>query len=77
MVGDLIRMGVLERHEDPADRRRRIVNVTDAKRPAIQGRLARGAAAWRKALAPLSSSERQLFVHTLRAYEAAMVESLT
>ncbi|GGR86067.1 hypothetical protein GCM10010252_25900 [Streptomyces aureoverticillatus] len=77
MVGDLSRKGLLERHEDPADRRRRIVNITDAKRPPIQGRLARGAAAWRKALAPLSSSERQMFVHTLRAYEAAMVESLT
>jgi DNA-binding MarR family transcriptional regulator len=76
MVGELSRKELLERHEDPADRRRRIVSITDEKRPAIQGWLARGAAAWRKVLAPLSPSERQLFVHTLRAYETAMLESL-
>ena len=77
MVGELSRKEILERHEDPADRRRRIVSITDAKRPAIQGWLARGAAAWRKALAPLTPSQRQLFVHTLRTYETAMLESLT
>ncbi|MFD9904885.1 MarR family winged helix-turn-helix transcriptional regulator [Streptomyces sp. NPDC059063] len=77
MVGELHRKGILERDEDPADRRRRIVRIADDKQPAIEGWLARGAAAWRKALAPLSPDQRRLFVDTLRAYEAAMVESLT
>ncbi|MFE6777540.1 MarR family winged helix-turn-helix transcriptional regulator [Streptomyces sp. NPDC057702] len=76
LVGELSRKEVLERREDPADRRRRIVSLTDAKRPAIEGWLARGAAAWRRALAPLTPAERTLFVHTLRAYETAMLESL-
>ncbi|MFD4998631.1 MarR family winged helix-turn-helix transcriptional regulator [Streptomyces buecherae] len=77
MVGELSRKEILERHEDPADRRRRIVSITDGMRPAIEGWLARGATAWRKALAPLSPSERRLFVRTLRAYETAMLESLS
>ncbi|WP_406012894.1 MarR family winged helix-turn-helix transcriptional regulator [Streptomyces sp. NBC_00984] len=76
LVGELSRKELLERQEDPADRRRRIVSIAAEKRPAIQGWLARGAASWRTALAPLSVSERQLFVHTLRAYETAMLESL-
>ncbi|MFB4196550.1 MarR family winged helix-turn-helix transcriptional regulator [Streptomyces carpaticus] len=73
MVGDLTRKNVLERRPDPADRRRRIVSVTDDLRPAITRWLAPGAAAWRQALAPLTPAERALFVATFRAYEAALV----
>lgn len=72
MVGELSRKGVLERREDDADRRRRIVSITDAQRPAIDAWLARGARAWRAALEPLTPDQRRVFVRTLRAYEAGL-----
>ncbi|MEV3936892.1 MarR family transcriptional regulator [Glycomyces sp. NPDC049804] len=72
MVADLSRKGVLERREDEADRRRRIVSITAAMRPEIEAWLAGGAAAWRKALAPLTDAQRRCFVDTLLAYERAL-----
>ncbi|MFE0171277.1 MarR family winged helix-turn-helix transcriptional regulator [Streptomyces sp. NPDC059002] len=74
MVGELSRKGVLERAEDPADRRRKIVSIADTHRTSIDGWLGRGALAWRKALAPLTPAERKLFVGTLTAYEDALAE---
>jgi len=74
MVAELSRKGVLERREDEADRRRRIVSITAAMRPEIEAWLAGSAAAWRKALAPLTSDQRRLFVDTLLAYERALEE---
>lgn len=71
MVGDLSRQGILERREDPGDRRRTIVSIADAHRPAISGWLANGADAWREALEPLSPAERRMFVDTLVRYERA------
>jgi DNA-binding MarR family transcriptional regulator len=75
MVGELSGKGILERREDPADRRRRIVSITDAQRPSISRWLARGATAWRQALEPLTPDQRQLVIDTLRAYEAAAAET--
>lgn len=72
LVGDLSRKGILERREDEADRRRRIIGIAADQQPAITAWLAPGAAAWRKALAPLAPDQRQLFVDTLLAYEAAV-----
>ncbi|WP_432752668.1 MarR family transcriptional regulator [Streptomyces sp. JL2001] len=72
LVGDLSRKGILERREDEADRRRRIIGIADEQQPAITAWLAPGAAAWRKALAPLTPDQRRLFVDTLLAYEAAV-----
>jgi DNA-binding MarR family transcriptional regulator len=69
MVGDLSRKGVLDRREDDADRRRTIVNIAEAARPAVDAWLANGARAWRAALDPLTPEQRQLFIETLRAYE--------
>lgn len=69
MVGDLSRKGVLDRREDDADRRRTIVNIAEAARPAVDAWLAGGARAWRAALDPLTPEQRQLFIETLRAYE--------
>lgn len=69
MVAELSRKGVLERREDERDRRRRIVSITADGRPAISAWLARGAQAWRRALAPLTPEQRRMFVDTLRAYE--------
>ncbi|RKN37177.1 MarR family winged helix-turn-helix transcriptional regulator [Streptomyces hoynatensis] len=74
MVGELSRKGVLERREDESDRRRRIVSITEEKRPAIAAWLAPGAAAWRRALGPLTPEQRRMFVDTLLAYEAAVAE---
>lgn len=75
MVGELSGKGILERREDPAGRRRRIVSITDAQRPSISAWLARGATAWRQALEPLTPDQRQLVIDTLRAYEAAAADT--
>lgn len=72
MVGELSRKGILERREDPADRRRAIVTLSDAHRPAIDAWLARSARAWQEALAPLTDAERALFIKTLKTYEDAI-----
>ncbi|MGW6281836.1 MarR family winged helix-turn-helix transcriptional regulator [Kribbella sp. NPDC055071] len=72
MVGELSRKGILERREDPSDRRRAIVTLSDGHRPAIDTWLARSALAWRVALEPLTDSERAVFVKTLKAYEDAL-----
>jgi DNA-binding MarR family transcriptional regulator len=72
MVGDLSRKGVLVRREDDADRRRRIVDISAASRPAISQWLSPGAQAWRQALGPLTPAQRRVVVDTLLAYEAAV-----
>ncbi|MGY6658510.1 MarR family transcriptional regulator [Amycolatopsis sp. TRM77291] len=74
MVGELTKKGVLDRREDEADRRRRIVAIAERMRPAIDGWLAQGARAWQKALTPLTPAERRLFIDTLRAYEDGLTD---
>ncbi|MEV0698581.1 MarR family winged helix-turn-helix transcriptional regulator [Saccharopolyspora sp. NPDC050389] len=74
MVGELSRKHVVERREDEADRRRRIVSITDEMLPAIDGWLARGATAWRNALAPLTPEQRRMFIDTLHAYELGVAD---
>jgi DNA-binding MarR family transcriptional regulator len=74
LIGDLSRKGVLERRADDTDRRRRIVDITAASRPAIEDWLSPSSRAWRKALAPLTPGERDKVVATLLAYEAAFDE---
>jgi DNA-binding MarR family transcriptional regulator len=69
MVGDLSRQGIVDRREDDADRRRTIVSIADTHRQAIEDWLAAGAKAWRKALEPLTASERQKLVDALTTYE--------
>lgn len=68
MVSDLSRQGVLERQEDPNDRRRAIVSIAPAHREAIEEWLAGFAHAWRVAFDPLTAEQRQLFVDTLQTY---------
>jgi len=75
MVGDLSRQGVLNRDEDPADRRRTIVSITDDMRPAVDAWLARGAQAWKNALAPLTPAQRQMVIDTLHTYEQGVGDS--
>ncbi|MEU4240714.1 MarR family winged helix-turn-helix transcriptional regulator [Actinoplanes sp. NPDC026619] len=74
LVSDLSRKGVLIRHEDDADRRRRIVDIAPDARDAISEWLSPFAAAWRRTLAPLTPAERRLIVDTLLAYEAAVAD---
>ncbi|MCP2165052.1 MarR family winged helix-turn-helix transcriptional regulator [Goodfellowiella coeruleoviolacea] len=69
MIGELSRQGVLDRREDPADRRRTIVSVAERHRAAVDAWLSRGARAWRVALEPLTPEQRRLFVDTLLTYE--------
>lgn len=69
MVGELSRKGVVDRREDDADRRRTLVSIAEANREAVDAWLARGAHAWRAALAPLTDDQRKLVIDTLRAYE--------
>ncbi|WP_462187105.1 MULTISPECIES: MarR family winged helix-turn-helix transcriptional regulator [unclassified Frankia] len=74
MVADLDHAKIVERHEDPGDRRRRIVSIATTGRPVIEGWLGSGTRAWREALQPLTPAERHLVVSTLRAYERAAGE---
>ncbi|HEV7980904.1 MarR family winged helix-turn-helix transcriptional regulator [Amycolatopsis sp.] len=74
MVSELSRKGILERHEDEADRRRTLVSIADAHRPAIDSWLGKGATAWRKAFEPLSAGERQMFIDTLAAYDREIAQ---
>jgi len=72
MVGELTRKGLLDRREDPTDRRRAVVSLSDTHREAIDAWLSRGARAWRQALEPLTADQRALFIKTLKAYESAL-----
>jgi DNA-binding MarR family transcriptional regulator len=72
IVSELSRKGVLVRRADPADRRRRIIDISPASRPAIAQWLSPGARAWRHALAPLSAAEQRMFVDTMLRYEEAV-----
>ncbi|MFI6872719.1 MarR family winged helix-turn-helix transcriptional regulator [Streptomyces sp. NPDC050400] len=77
MVGDLSGKGILERREDPADRRRRIVAIAPDQHEAIAAWLAPGATAWQRVLTPLTPEQRRFFVDTLRAYEEAVTQEGT
>jgi DNA-binding MarR family transcriptional regulator len=72
MVGDLSRHGILEREEDDADRRRRIVSIAPGYAAPITEWLSGSAAAWTEVLAALKPDERATVVATMRAYEAAL-----
>lgn len=72
LIGELNRKGVLERHEDESDRRRRIVTITENSRPAIEKWLSNSAAAWRTTLASIPPAHRRILVDTLKAYEHAL-----
>jgi DNA-binding MarR family transcriptional regulator len=69
MVGELSRQGLLERHEDPADRRRKIIRIAGAHRATIDAWLGDSATAWRASLEPLAPAERQLVVEVLQRFE--------
>jgi DNA-binding MarR family transcriptional regulator len=72
MVGELSRKGILDRREDPTDRRRAIISLSSTHRDAIDAWLSRSAQAWRQALDPLTNTQRALFIKTLKAYDDAL-----
>jgi DNA-binding MarR family transcriptional regulator len=72
MVGELSRQGILDRQEDPDDRRRTIVSIAPRRQAAVEGWLAASTRAWSAALEPLSPAERRLFVDTLAAFESEL-----
>jgi DNA-binding MarR family transcriptional regulator len=72
LIGELSRKGILERREDEADRRRRIITIGERSRPAIEKWLSPGATAWRAALEPLPAAHRRVLIDTLNAYEQAL-----
>jgi DNA-binding MarR family transcriptional regulator len=75
MAGELSAKGVLVRRDDPGDRRRKIIDISPERRPAVSAWLSRGAVAWRRALEPLTPEQRRMFVATLHAYEQGYDDS--
>jgi len=74
MVSDLGAKGIVDRVADPEDRRRRIVSIAADHEAALAEWLAPGTSAWRRALAPLTASERTAVVRAITDYEAALGE---
>lgn len=72
LVSELSRKDVLERHEDPVDRRRRFVSIAGGYRGVIADWLAPGADAWREVLDPLDPALRRVVIDVLRTYERAV-----
>lgn len=72
MVGDLSRGGILTRHEDDTDRRRRIVAIAPAYAVPVTEWLSGSATAWTEVLAALTPTQRATIVATMRSYEAAL-----
>jgi DNA-binding MarR family transcriptional regulator len=68
MVSDLSRQGVIERHEDPNDRRRAIVSIAEAHREAIHQWFEGSAQAWRRAFESLTDDQRGMFVETMQTF---------
>ncbi|TDC85586.1 helix-turn-helix domain-containing protein [Actinomadura sp. 7K507] len=76
MVGDLTRLGVLERTVDPADRRRRVIGIAPAYTSPITEWLSGNASAWEHVMRDLAPAERATVVAALHAYEAALEQRL-
>ncbi|MFI7106930.1 MarR family winged helix-turn-helix transcriptional regulator [Nonomuraea sp. NPDC050227] len=68
LVGDLSRAGLVERREDPADRRRTLVSLAPDHRAMVEGFVALRAAPLLRVLDNLSPSDRQGFVAGLIAW---------
>ncbi|AQZ70281.1 MarR family winged helix-turn-helix transcriptional regulator [[Actinomadura] parvosata] len=68
LLGDLSRAGLVERREDPANRRRTLVSLAPRHRAMIEGFVALRAAPLLRVLDELSPVERQGFVAGLVAW---------
>jgi DNA-binding MarR family transcriptional regulator len=72
LVGELSRVGLVERKEDDDDRRRTIVRLAPAHRDAVAGYLSRRSGLLAAALEPLDAGERAGLLKGLRAIVAAL-----
>ena len=67
LIDDLQLKGLLQRRQDPDDRRRNVVELTDAGRATVRQAAAVAEQAERDFLAPLPAAEAAQFKKTLRA----------
>jgi DNA-binding MarR family transcriptional regulator len=65
MVAELDRAGLVERQQDPADRRRTLVTIVPERRPQIDTWLSEAAAPILRTLERLSPADRAVFVNAL------------
>lgn len=72
LVSDLGRAGLVERREDPANRRRTLVSLAPRHRAMVEGFVALRAAPLLQVLDNLSPADRQGFVAGLRAWARAV-----
>lgn len=68
LVGDLSRAGWVDRREDPANRRRTLVSITERQRPVMEAFVARRSAPLLRVLEGLSPRDREGFVAGLTAW---------
>jgi DNA-binding MarR family transcriptional regulator len=74
LARELEEHGLLERREDPADRRRTVVALAPATEGAVRAWLGRRDAPLERALAELTPAEREGFLKGLRALGDALME---
>ncbi|WP_261558131.1 MarR family winged helix-turn-helix transcriptional regulator [Frankia tisae] len=70
LVGNLGDAGVVDRREDPSNRRRTLVSLRERYRPAVELFIATRSAPLLRALAGLSARDREGFVAGLAAWSA-------
>jgi DNA-binding MarR family transcriptional regulator len=68
LVGDLGRAGLVERREDPSNRRRTLASLAEPHRATVQAFVAQRAGPLLKVLEALSPSDRQGFARGLSAW---------
>ncbi|MEU8822110.1 MarR family transcriptional regulator [Streptomyces sp. NPDC048636] len=68
LIGGLSRAGIVERAEDPANRRRILVSLAERHRPALETFVARRGEPLLRALDGLSATEREGFLAGLTAW---------
>lgn len=74
LVRELAEHGLLQRREDPADRRRTVVDLAPETRAAVREWLGRRDRPLETALAALAPAEREAFLKGLRALADALME---
>jgi DNA-binding MarR family transcriptional regulator len=74
LVGELEDHALVERREDPADRRRTVVRLDSTTSKQVLGWLARRSLPLETALAALTAAERAAFLKGMRALADALME---
>jgi DNA-binding MarR family transcriptional regulator len=70
LIGDLSRAGIVERNEDPANRRRTLVRLAEQHRASVELLVASRAAPLMRVLERLTDRDRQGFAAGVRAWAA-------